>query len=140
MIRFAAVLAAMTAFAGTATAAEPSGAHEPVALEVVNGARQATLRCQLILAHFVTHQALLLPAGQRDSIPLDRYRDDGALTFARAGRTMAVERLLCGLDDDWAGTAGDLDLGPLRDGRLSRLRLRCGDEAGFACGPAADRQ
>jgi hypothetical protein len=129
----AAMLTVAPLFVGQGAAAEPQGAREPVVLEVLNDTQRARLRCQLVLAHFITHVALVLDAGRRGRIALDRFDVDGTLALSQEGRTMAVENLLCGVEGDWAATVDNLDLGPLRDQRYARLRLRCNDEPGFAC-------
>ncbi len=125
----AALLAAV--LAGPLSAA-PAG--EPVRLEIANAKAAALLRCQLVLAHFVTLAPA--PIGPAGRVAFELRRDpDGSLFYPHAeGPPMALENVLCGLDEDWTATRNDLDLRPLRGGE-ERLLIVCDGERGLACAP-----
>ncbi|MBR45580.1 MAG: hypothetical protein CMM31_03670 [Rhodospirillaceae bacterium] len=104
-------------------AGEPEGPSAPVSLEVVNGA-EGRLRCQLVLAHFVTQDIAPVPPGGETVIVFDRDADEGVLIFRHVGgRSMALENVLCGLAGDWRATRADLDLADLRAGESVALRM-----------------
>ncbi len=108
----------LNAFAG-----EPEGPSESVSLEVLNGA-DSGLRCQLVLAHFVTQDIAPISPGDGTVIALDRDADEGTLIFRHAGgRSMALENILCGLAGDWQATRVDLDLADLRADKTAALRI-----------------
>ena len=121
------------AFSGSA-AAEDYGVTRPVAVQITNATSKAALRCQLILAHFVTYEASALAKGQEATLELLRGDQDGTLIFSgKDGRQMALENLLCGFDDDWGGTQKNLSLAQLRDGSSNRLQIICSGADKLAC-------
>ncbi len=120
-------------FSGGA-AAEDYGVTRPVSVQITNATSKAALRCQLILAHFVTYEADALAKGQEATLELLRGDQDGTLIFSgRDGRQMALENLLCGFDDDWGGTQNDLNLAQLRDGTSNRLQIICSGADRLTC-------
>ena len=121
-------------FSGGATAAEDYGVTRPVTVQITNATSKAALRCQLILAHFVTYEADALAKGQETTLELLRGDQDGTLIFSgKDGRQMALENLLCGFDDDWGETQKDLNLAQLRDGSSNRLEIICSGADRLTC-------
>lgn len=108
-------------------ASGPGAGAEPVTLEIANGAPDSELRCQLVLAHFVTADAATVRAGGTARVELLRQTGGGTLLVPRgAGQEpMAVENVICGLDGDWAATRNDVVLARLRDGSRDRLLVVC---------------
>ncbi len=106
-----------------AFAGEPEGPRAPVRLEIFNGA-ESRLRCQLVLAHFVTQDIAPISPGDETVIELDRDADKGTLIFLHeGGPSMALENILCGLSGAWRETRADLDLAGLRAGETAELRI-----------------
>ncbi|MHA1600324.1 MAG: hypothetical protein ACTSW2_05820 [Alphaproteobacteria bacterium] len=106
----------------------------PVSLRIENGSENAGLRCQLVLAHFMTRD--LAPAAPGRVIEIDLLRNlaTGALWFAGAeGRLVPVENVLCGTGDDWAASRNDINLTPLRDGSTPHLQIICAERSGLSC-------
>ena len=115
-------------------ATEDYGVTRPVTVQITNATSKAALRCQLILAHFVTYEADALAKGQEATLELLRGDQDGTLIFSgKDGRQMALENLLCGFDDDWGGTQNDLNLAQLRDGTSNRLQIICSGADRLTC-------
>lgn len=104
----------------------------PVILTIENATAGPAVRCQLVLAHFVTHDLAPIPEGNTTAIDLRRDAD-GTLLFQGGGRSMAVENILCGLDDNWTASRNDLDLRTLRDGTLPALRVTCSTANTMTC-------
>ena len=115
-----------TAVSAHVSAGEFKGPRTAVRLEIHNNAG-SPLRCQLVLAHFVTQDiAPILPGGEL-IIALDRDMDQGALIFRHTGgRSMAIENILCGHSGAWSETRIDLDLTGLRSGKTTELRIVIG--------------
>lgn len=109
-------------------------ATEPVRLEIANAKSGSLVRCQLVLAHFVTLAPDKIGPDHHATIELQRDVQAGTLFYPREdGRPMALENVFCGLDDDWAATRNDLDLRRLRGGEGNRLLIVCDGEQGLAC-------
>ena len=128
MLKTASVIVAV--MLGTAMAplhaAERDGDHVPVRLDIRNDAADAVLRCQVVLAHFVTLADRRLAPGETRELDLQRAAPSGALFVpGEDGRLMAVENIYCGLDERWDGTRVALDLTPLREPARQRLGVAC---------------
>lgn len=96
---------------------------ESVALAIVNEG-QAPLRCQLLLAHWMSESLAPLAPGAETRLTLGRDAA-GQLFLERAGeaRPFHLEALVCGAD---LGTARrHLDLSALRRGEAAGLVARC---------------
>ncbi|MGD9536881.1 MAG: hypothetical protein AB7P52_07415 [Alphaproteobacteria bacterium] len=107
-------------------AAEREGDHAPVRLGIRNEAADAVLRCQVVLAHFVTLADHRLAPGETRELDLQRAASSGALFVSgEGGRLMAVENVYCGLDAQWDGTRVALDLTPLREPARQSLGVAC---------------
>ena len=120
--RTLAVVAGLTygLIALVAAAADPV----PVTLTIENATAGPALRCQLVLAHFITHDLALIPANGTAEIDLQR-NPSGTLFFQGGDRSMAVENVLCGRDDNWTASRNDLDLRRLREAASPALRVTC---------------
>jgi hypothetical protein len=106
---------------------------EPVALTLENAGGEP-LRCTLVLAHFITKEAGEIAPGGRLTVPLERRPGDGVLASGRhKGEPMLVENLLCGTQDSWQATSGDVPLLPVRRGGEAAYRLSCAVEGRFSC-------
>ena len=115
-------------------AVELTGPSAPVHLEIVSATPTSSLACQLVLAHFVTQDIALIPAGGETAISLERDLDDGTLIYRHdGGRRMAVENILCGLATNWQGTRADLNLAALRTGQRAKLRIICEASKALSC-------
>jgi hypothetical protein len=113
-------------------AAEPEG-FAPVAVAIRNDTG-GTLRCVVVLAHFVTVDVAPLAPGQALTLALDRDAGSGALGYgSHAGQPMLVETILCGLDGRWAATRFDLPLTPIRSGDAESYVADCVAAEGVAC-------
>jgi hypothetical protein len=109
-------------------------ATEPVRLEIANAKSGSLVRCQLVLAHFVTLAPDKIGPDRHATIELQRDVQAGTLFYPREdGRPMALENVFCGLDDDWVATRNDLDLRRLRGGDGNRLLIVCDGEQGLLC-------
>ena len=131
-------LAVAIGLLGFVIASQGSVAHgeerAPVVLKIANGTENAVLRCQLVLAHFMTGE--LAPAAPGRVIDIDLQRDAATSTLLYIGpgnRLIAVENVLCGADGDWAATRNDLDLTSLREGSTWTLQVICADRGGLSC-------
>jgi hypothetical protein len=125
MVRALALLAA--ALAAHVPGLRPAAAEE-VALTLANESA-ATLRCQILLAHWVTLDLPVLAPGAATQLKIERDATSGALSIPRAdGRAMMLEGLACGTTHDWSGTLGRIGLdGVMRaPGRNTRLVCRLG--------------
>lgn len=126
------VVAAVLALPVPAVLAAP--ATEPVRLEIANAKSESLVRCQLVLAHFVTLAPDRIRPNHRATIGLQRDVRAGTLFYPREdGPPMTLENVLCGLDDDWVATRNDLDLRRLRRGEGDRLLIVCDGEQSLAC-------
>ena len=106
-----------------ACAAQPE--TETVKLRIENADAQA-IRCQAILAHFVTRSLPEIAAGGAQEVILERDPGQGTLSYGTSdGRPMMLENILCGRVADWTETARDLPLQALRTGTASRFAARC---------------
>jgi hypothetical protein len=105
-----------------------------VVLRIGNGTVSAGLRCQAVLAHFMTRDLAPFAPGGELTIPLQRETATGALlAVGPGGRLIPVENVLCGLDRDWVATRNDLDLTRLREGSTQQLRIVCTEGNGLSC-------
>lgn len=128
-------LALAGALVGCESAAPPGG--DTVHLRIENGGA-GPIRCQAILAHFVTRSLPAIPGGGAHHVTLLRDRGTGSLSYgAHGGRAMMLENILCGDDGAWTASARDLPLQRLRSVPSSRFTYRCALEAGrMACVPS----
>lgn len=134
ILRSAALALPVVAFGIPGPAAAAAGQDRtPVVLQIANDSGRV-LRCQLILARFMTRDPK--PAAPGDAIAVDLLRETATGTLLRSdldGRLVPVENVLCGIDADWVATRNDLDLTVLREGSARRLRIDCSDRNGLSC-------
>jgi hypothetical protein len=112
----------------------PEEERAPVVLKIDNNTNDAVLRCQLVLAHFMTGD--LAPAAPGQMIEIDLQRDAATSTMlylGPGGRLVAVENVLCGADDDWMATRNDINLTPLRAGVTQQLQIVCTERGELSC-------
>jgi len=127
--RVLAVAFAATLGPPTASAGEP----EPLALELRNDGARA-LRCVMVKAHFMSETLGTIAGGGRLAFALQRDPADGSLfVLAHDGRRQMIENILCGADDDWANTRGELPLLPLRRSAATAAELRCAADGRLDC-------
>lgn len=70
----------------------------------------ADIRCVAVLAHFVTVDLPVIPAGDTYRFTLVRTAD-GGLAFAHHDTgPMMLENLLCGMDEDWSRSVANTAL------------------------------
>ncbi len=94
----------------------------------------SALRCQLVLAHFVTVALEPIPSGQTMVLELLQKPEDRTLLYKRDdGPLMAVENILCGLDDDWAATRENVNLAILRGDGVPAMRIVCAGSGPNLC-------
>ena len=80
-----------------------------VRIALIN-ATDAQIRCVAVLAHFVTMDLPVIPAGDTYRFTLARTADGGLAMAHRDMRLMMLENLLCGMDEDWSRTVANTDL------------------------------
>ena len=130
------LLLALTVLTQTWSGARAAGESISVRLHITNAKTESIVRCQLVLAHFVTLDVVRIEPHHRATIDLQRDIRAGALYYLHEGnQPMALENVLCGLDEDWATTRNDLDLRDLRGGQQDRLVVICAGEQGLSCTP-----
>lgn len=131
---------ALAAFAAVSMM-HPLAAGEPDQVQLtVRNLAGMPLRCVVLLAHFVTLERPLLPAGAALSLVMQRDSAAGALWLQRAdGRRMMIENLLCGAADRWGETRGEVPLLPLRADTPPRMETMCRIDGRLTCSlPAAE--
>ncbi|NIA69740.1 hypothetical protein HBA54_14145 [Pelagibius litoralis] len=119
---------------GSLSAAMPAGA-EPRSLDLsLDNAGERTLRCSMVIAHFMSDELGEIAPGERLMIALEGDNADGSL-FVRSGdgRRKPIENILCGASDDWAQTRGEVPLLPLRTSSSERAHMACHLEGRLRC-------
>jgi hypothetical protein len=130
MVRARALLAA--ALVTLVPGLRPAAAEE-VALTLANES-VATLRCQILFAHWVTLDLPVLAPGATTALTIDRDPSTGALSIPRAdGRAMMLEALACGTTHDWSGTLGRIGLDGVVRTPGRNARLTCGLHGTVSC-------
>ncbi|MGF1608337.1 MAG: hypothetical protein ACFCUQ_03010 [Kiloniellales bacterium] len=114
-------------------AAALAAGSETLRVVLRNDGAQA-LRCVMIKAHFMSETLDAIAAGDALNLVLQRDPADGALfVLADDGRRQMIENILCGADDDWSETRGELPLLPLRTASAARIELSCVVEGRLLC-------
>ena len=72
-----------------------------------------SVRCQFVLAHFVTYDPVNIAPNDALLIPVELRNSDRTIFYLYAGTYMAIEDLLCGFDSNWSLTRRELALTPL---------------------------
>ncbi|GAB5468566.1 MAG: hypothetical protein Kilf2KO_15960 [Rhodospirillales bacterium] len=92
----------------------------------LTNAGERELRCQYLLAHWMSGEILRIAPGE--SVTLVIYRSaEGALYLRQIDdpRPLYVESLLCGPDLGFGEDRQQIDLSPLRQGASRRLAVSC---------------
>jgi len=107
--------------------------YYPLRILISNQYENDTVRCQLVLAHFVTYDLNRIEPGKEISISIVLSPIDSTLFYNQSGKLMAIEDLFCGLHSDWSTTRQELSLTPLQDRASASLSFRCTVDSGFLC-------
>ncbi|MEM7224143.1 MAG: hypothetical protein AAF495_14270 [Pseudomonadota bacterium] len=119
--RFGIFIAAAFAVAGSGHAADPQNIH----LRIEN-ASEVSIRCVMVLAHFVTKDMPPIPSGSSYTTTLIRDPDQGTLSYGSFDdHPMMLENLLCGSLSDWTTTSRDLPILNLRSAEATRFHFQC---------------
>ena len=102
-------------------------------VQVKNQQSHDEIRCQLILAHFVTYDFSKLSSGQSLDFSIILRVPDRTLFFVHEKRSMAIENLLCGLDTNWSITKTELPLAFFKTTNKQSLVFECVFNTTFAC-------
>jgi hypothetical protein len=105
----------------------------PVYVSITNFHSSESVRCQLVLAHFVTYDPPVLLAGETLVIPITLEQHNSTLFLVDSGSPMAIEDLFCALDSAWSDTRLELSLAPLQSSTTPHLIFSCGIELQFSC-------
>ena len=106
----------------------------PLTLILRNTDDSESLRCVLVVAHFVSVDVGLVQPGASREIDFTRVVATGSLIVNAAdGREMEVENLLCGADTRWTETRGDVPLLPLRSATAAEMEVTCGLASRLSC-------
>ena len=70
----------------------------------------ADIRCVAVLAHFVTVDLPVIPAGDTYRFTLVDTPDGGLAMAHHDMGPMMLENLLCGMHEDWSRSVGNTDL------------------------------
>ena len=107
--------------------------YYPLRILISNQHENDAVRCQLVLAHFVTYDLNRIEPGNEISISVVLSPIDSTLFYNHSGKLMAIEDLFCGLHSDWSITRQELSLTPLQDRESASLSFRCTVDSGFLC-------
>ena len=69
-----------------------------------------SIRCVAVLAHFVTVDLPVIPAGDTYRFTLAQTADGGLAMAHHDMSPMMLENLLCGIDEDWSRSVANTDL------------------------------
>lgn len=106
--------------------AQPKLDLEPVGFTLRNDSAEV-LRCMAVEAHFMSAAIGTLAAGESIDLTLRRDAASGTLALApRDGRDVPLENILCGRDEAWTESKGEVPLVPIRAGNAERFAGRCG--------------
>lgn len=86
------------------------------------------IRCVAVLAHFVTVDLPVIPAGDTYRFTLVDTPDGGLAMAHHDMGPMMLENLLCGMHEDWSRSVGDTNLAAVS-----------GRERTFRCSAEGDR-
>ena len=105
----------------------------PVYVSISNIHASESVRCQFVLAHFVTYDPPVLLSGETLVVPITLEQDNSTLFLVDYGKPMAIEDLFCALDSTWSDTLTELSLAPLQSSTTVNLTFSCGIELQFSC-------
>lgn len=96
------------------------------------------LRCEAILAHFVTMPLFTIPRHQSAAITLRRDLQQGTLSLGEhKGSPMMLENILCAVDTQWTATKTDLPILDIRANPADHFSFSCKRVGRFLCSPAS---
>ena len=107
--------------------------YDPLRISISNQHENDAVRCQLVLAHFVTYDLNRVESGKEISFSILLSPIDSTLFYNHSGKLMAIEDLFCGLHSDWSTTRQELSLTPLQTKGSASLNFRCTVNPGFLC-------
>lgn len=105
----------------------------PIYVSITNFHASESVRCQFVLAHFVTYDPPILLPGETLVTSITRGQDNSTLFLVYSGKAMAVEDLFCALDSAWSETRVELSLAALQTTTTPHLAFSCGIEPQFSC-------
>ena len=105
----------------------------PVYITISNFHFSESVRCQFVLAHFVTYDPPVLLSGETLVVPITLEQDNSTLFLDNSAQPMAIEDLFCALDSTWSDTRWELSLAPLQRSTTANLIFSCGAELQFTC-------
>ena len=120
------------------TAANAANQHRlfdpnPIYVSITNFHASESVRCQFVLAHFVTYDPPILLPGETLVTSITIGQDNSTLFLLHSGKAMAVEDLFCALDSAWSDTRMELSLAALQTNTTPHLVFSCGIEPEFSC-------
>ena len=118
--------------------ADPKNEHRfvdpaPVYVTISNFHVSESVRCQFVLAHFVTYDPPVLHSGETLVVPITLEQDNSTLFLVNSAQPMAIEDLFCALDSAWSDTRLELSLAPLQSSTITHLTFSCGVDLQFSC-------
>lgn len=127
----ACVVIALSMVMGGATA----GGNDDTLVDIdIANADTSTLRCVTVLAHFVSLPEVSITPGDTLRINYFRGATGGTLYVLRDdGRQMMVENLVCGRNDDWDATRGEVPLLAVRESPHQNVKLTCRIDGRLEC-------
>ena len=105
----------------------------PVYITISNFHFSESVRCQFVLAHFVTYDPPMILSGETLVVPITIEQDNSTLFLIDSNKPMAIEDLFCTLDSAWSDTRLELSLAPLQSSTTAYLTFFCGIELQFSC-------
>ena len=105
----------------------------PAYVSITNFHASESVRCQFVLAHFVTYDPPVLLSGETLVVPITLEQDNSILFLVDSGKPMAIEDLFCALNSAWSDTRLELSLTPLQSATTAHLVFSCGIELQFSC-------
>lgn len=112
----------------------PAAADEELVEVTLANSGPEALRCQWQLAHWMTADALQLPAGSEGRMTV--WREDSGALFLRQDeepRPFHIEALLCGPEQSFGQARRQVDLSALRRDRADGLAVTCNSDAQGGC-------
>ena len=105
----------------------------PTYISITNLHTSESIRCQFVLAHFVTYDPPMILSGETLVVPITIEQDNSTLFLVNSSKPMAIEDLFCALDSAWSDTRLELSLAPLQRSTMPHLTFSCGIELQFTC-------
>ena len=108
---------------GIAEAKDQHQVFDPISVyvSITNFHPSEPVRCQFVLAHFVTYDPPILSSGETLVTSISLEQDSSTLFLVHTDKPMAIEDLFCALDSDWSDTRLELSLTPLQNAAKTHL-------------------